>query len=40
MPVYEIGGISVNFPHQAYPCQLDFMTKAIDALKEVDTLFM
>jgi hypothetical protein len=35
MPTYDLGGISVHFPYEAYPCQLDFMEKAIVALQNV-----
>ena len=28
-------GVEVDFPYDAYPCQLQYMTKVIDALKQV-----
>ncbi len=31
--VYEVGGLRVRFPFQPYPCQLDFMDRAISALQ-------
>jgi hypothetical protein len=33
MPVYQIGGCDVLFPHQAYGTQLGFMSKMISALE-------
>ena len=33
MPTYQIEGISVDFPKTAYPCQLDYMAKNLQALK-------
>ena len=33
MPTYQIEGISVEFPKSAYPCQLDYMAKNLQALK-------
>eukprot|EP00884_Botryococcus_braunii_P009467 jgi/Botrbrau1/18521/Bobra.0072s0096.1 len=34
MPVYELRGVEVDFPHDAYPCQLAYMEKVIQALQE------
>ena len=33
MPTYQLRGVSVDFPHEAYPCQLDFMSSVIQALQ-------
>jgi hypothetical protein len=38
MPFYSIGGIRVDFPHEAYECQQVFMSKVIEALDKVDYL--
>lgn len=35
MPVYELCGIPVQFPYDAYEPQLQYMTAAINALKTV-----
>lgn len=32
MPIFKIGGIDVDFPKEAYPCQLDYMRSTIQAL--------
>ena len=32
MPIFKIGGIDVDFPKEAYPCQLDYMQSTIQAL--------
>lgn len=40
MPTYDIRGISVHFPFEAYPCQHDFMERAISALQEVYLLLI
>ncbi|PKA56302.1 DNA repair helicase UVH6 [Apostasia shenzhenica] len=34
MPVYKIRGIDVDFPYEAYDCQLVYMGKVIQALQE------
>lgn len=28
-------GVEVEFPYDAYPCQLDYMTKVVQALQQV-----
>ena len=28
-------GVEVNFPHECYPCQLDYMERVIEALQTV-----
>ena len=28
-------GVEVDFPYEAYPCQLDYMGKVIEALQQV-----
>eukprot|EP01043_Picozoa_sp_COSAG02_P084536 COSAG02_NODE_22352_length_755_cov_1.051829_1_plen_216_part_01 len=33
MPTYQLRGVSVDFPYEAYPCQLDFMSSVIQALQ-------
>ena len=35
MPVYELGGVPVQFPYDAYEPQLLYMRTVIEALKEV-----
>lgn len=35
MPTYKIRGIDVDFPFEAYDCQLDYMEKVIEALQRV-----
>lgn len=35
MPRYELRGVPVDFPYEAYPCQLVFMEKVIQSLQEV-----
>ena len=32
---YSIHGLDVEFPHEAYPCQIEYMQKVISALKRV-----
>lgn len=34
MPEYNLRGVLVKFPHQAYECQLVYMEKVIEALQE------
>lgn len=38
MPTYEISGIPVHFPHEAYPPQLAYMETVIRALQKVDQI--
>lgn len=38
MPVYNIRGIPVEFPYTAYPCQLVYMERVIEALQLVCVL--
>eukprot|EP01064_Diplonema_japonicum_P032056 TRINITY_DN5948_c0_g1_i1.p1 TRINITY_DN5948_c0_g1~~TRINITY_DN5948_c0_g1_i1.p1 ORF type:complete len:936 (+),score=200.32 TRINITY_DN5948_c0_g1_i1:1507-4314(+) len=33
MPAYDINGLTVHFPHEAYPCQVDYMGKVIEGLE-------
>lgn len=33
MPVYNLKGVNINFPFDAYECQKDFMEKVIDCLQ-------
>jgi regulator of telomere elongation helicase 1 len=34
MPTYTLhGGVEVDFPHEAYPCQLEYMTRVVAALQ-------
>eukprot|EP00889_Picochlorum_renovo_P005649 jgi/Picre1/32679/NNA_008025.t1 len=33
MPVYTLSGVDVSFPYDAYPCQLEYMGKVIQALQ-------
>lgn len=33
MPTYHIRGVSVEFPYDAYECQLAYMSKVIEALQ-------
>lgn len=35
MKIYELRGLPVRFPYEAYPCQLVFMEKVIQCLQEV-----
>ena len=35
MPVYKIRGIDVDFPFEAYDCQIVYMEKVIRSLQEV-----
>ena len=35
MPFYEVRGVLVDFPHQAYEAQLLYMDQVIGALQEV-----
>lgn len=35
MPIYNIRGINVDFPYDAYDSQVDYMDKVIQALQEV-----
>jgi hypothetical protein len=35
MPTYRIGGIAVEFPYNAYDCQLVYMERVISALQQV-----
>lgn len=35
MPIYNIRGIDVDFPLQAYDCQIVYMEKVIQSLQEV-----
>lgn len=35
MPTYRLRGIDVDFPFEAYDCQLVYMEKVIQALQEV-----
>jgi regulator of telomere elongation helicase 1 len=35
MPRYEIRGVEVDFPYEAYECQLIYMERVIQALQEV-----
>lgn len=34
MPVYTLSNVEVDFPYEAYPCQLDYMTKVVQALQQ------
>ncbi|KAG5537665.1 hypothetical protein RHGRI_024945 [Rhododendron griersonianum] len=34
MPIYKIRGVDVDFPYEAYDCQLVYMEKVIQALQE------
>ncbi|KAK9810499.1 hypothetical protein WJX72_011819 [[Myrmecia] bisecta] len=34
MPLYTLRGVDVQFPHEAYDCQLAYMEKVIQALQE------
>src|SRR5690349_7957345 len=38
--LYTIRGVSVEFPHAAYDCQLQYMEKIIQALQEVCYLLL
>ena len=35
MPTYELLGVPVTFPYEAYQCQIDYMTSVVQALKSV-----
>lgn len=35
MPSYRVGGISVQFPFDAYDCQLVYMERVIHSLQQV-----
>lgn len=35
MPTYNIRGIKVDFPYEAYECQKIYMEKVLDALNQV-----
>lgn len=35
MPAYELAGVPVQFPYEAYEAQLVYMRTVIEALKEV-----
>ena len=36
MTIYTLRGVDVDFPYdEAYPCQLAYMEKVIEALQEV-----
>lgn len=35
MPIYKIRGIDVEFPFEAYDCQIVYMEKVIQSLQEV-----
>ncbi|RVW58323.1 hypothetical protein CK203_105054 [Vitis vinifera] len=35
MPIYKIRGIDVDFPFEAYDCQLVYMEKVIQSLQEL-----
>jgi hypothetical protein len=39
MPIYNIRGIDVDFPFQAYDCQVVYMEKVIQSLQEVSFFF-
>lgn len=39
MPIYKIRGIDVDFPFQAYDCQIVYMEKVIQSLQEVSPFF-
>ncbi|KAG7673937.1 hypothetical protein Ndes2526B_g02593 [Nannochloris sp. 'desiccata'] len=34
MPLYTLRDVEVEFPYEAYPCQLDYMSSVIQALQE------
>ena len=34
MPVYPLRGVNVDFPHEAYPCQLAYMEKVIQSCQQ------
>lgn len=36
MPIIDIQGIPVAFPFPPYPCQLDFMSKALETVRSAD----
>ncbi|WMV22274.1 hypothetical protein MTR67_015659 [Solanum verrucosum] len=35
MPIYKIRGIDVDFPYEAYDCQIAYMEKVIQSLQNV-----
>lgn len=35
MPIYKIRGIDVDFPFEAYDCQIVYMEKVIQSLQDV-----
>lgn len=35
MPTYKIRGIDVDFPYEAYDCQIVYMEKVIQSLQNV-----
>lgn len=39
MPTYKLRGIDVEFPFEAYDCQLVYMEKVIEALQNVGFCF-
>jgi hypothetical protein len=40
MPSYNIRGVTVQFPYDAYQCQLIYMEKVIESLQEVRSKIM
>lgn len=36
MPTYDIRGVKVEFPFEAYECQKVYMEKVIQSLQEVE----
>ena len=36
MPVLDVDNVTVNFPFQPYSCQVTYMEKVIQCLKEVN----
>lgn len=40
MPIYKIRGIDVDFPFEAYDCQIVYMEKVIQSLQEVRILLL
>lgn len=40
MPLYDINGVSVEFPYEAYECQLDYMRSVLHGLEHASTLEM
>jgi regulator of telomere elongation helicase 1 len=35
MPVYSIRGVNVDFPFDAYDCQITYMDRVIESLQQV-----